>query len=504
MSVREALNKIEFSISATLDDQHKGHEFFATLLWAMPIVIYESEDVKKLGAPSIAWTDGEKIYIVASAAEKVTPAELLFILEHELLHVLSDHLTRGKGKDPLIWNLATDAWINQTLVDAFGTVERDYFPGICPTEGAFFLESVQASKMSEEEIYDYLLKNAKITSKKIKLKLNSCPNCGGSGGSSEESEGKEQNQNQDQGSGNNSEEQQKQGQGDGNDGDQQGQQQQEEGNSSGQGQCDDEIEVEVVEVEIEGKKFTKVFADLKKGMQDAEENKTNPKETSEKLKNLARAVRDSIKSKGDLPGGLRELLDKLLKVKMPWDKILEHAIRNIMAKSESRTWAKPNLVMRSVAKKVGIAGFPGFGEELKSEHLVIVIDTSGSISQEELKKFLGVVYDSLQYFNKVTRIEHDADIHRVVEYEQEEFDSVIDSSFLEVHGGGGTSHEPVFRWIEEKFEEGEDISMVIFLTDYYSDCEEIKDKFAWVQYIPIVWVVTADLMPSYGITVKID
>lgn len=483
MSVKEVLEKIEFSISAVLDEHQKGHEFFATLLWSMPIVIYETED-EISGAPAIAWTDGEKVYIVAPKVKDITPAELLFILEHELLHILSDHITRGKGKDPLLWNLATDAWINKTLVDTMGIVEKNEFPGIRPPEGAFFLDTVDASKMSEEEIYNYLLKNAKVETKKFTLKLDPQSNSG-----QEDNQGNSCNgscNSNRQGSNNSNQP----SAGKGND-----------KNDGQQGGNTPEIEIEVIEVEIEGKKFRKIHADLKKGMEDAENKNTNPSANAQRLRNLARALKEAMKGRGSMPAGLEEIINKLTEVKLPWDEILEKAIRNIMVESEYRTWARPNVYLRNVAKKVGIAGLPGYGDEPTANHLVIVLDTSGSISREELQKFLYVISESLQYFKKVTRIEHDAEIQAIKEYEEYDFDE-LDKDFFEIHGCGGTSHKPVFDWIEEKFLE-EDISLVIFLTDYYSDAEEIKDKYEWIREIPIIWIVSSSKEPSYGITVKI-
>jgi predicted metal-dependent peptidase len=54
-----------------------------------------------------------ELYINELEFSKYTLLERLFILKHEMLHILNDHISRGKDKHHMTWNIATDCAINQ-------------------------------------------------------------------------------------------------------------------------------------------------------------------------------------------------------------------------------------------------------------------------------------------------------------------------------------------------------------------------------------------------------
>ena len=62
---------------------------------------------------------------------------------------------------------------------------------------------------------------------------------------------------------------------------------------------------------------------------------------------------------------------------------------------------------------------------------------------------------------KLTILYCDAEIHRVQEWEPE--DGPLE---LELVGGGGTSHKPVWRWVEEH---APDVKCLVSFTDLCSD-----------------------------------
>ena len=47
--------------------------------------------------------------------EKLSVEEQTFIFAHEVCHIAFNHILRSEGKDPQIWNTATDAVINAFL-----------------------------------------------------------------------------------------------------------------------------------------------------------------------------------------------------------------------------------------------------------------------------------------------------------------------------------------------------------------------------------------------------
>lgn len=77
--------------------------------------------------------------------------EVLFVYVHELLHVALLHHTRIQGRDPEVWNYATDFVINGWLVE-MGV-------GRIPAVGALFDPRLKG--MSSEEVYDLLMMDRK-------------------------------------------------------------------------------------------------------------------------------------------------------------------------------------------------------------------------------------------------------------------------------------------------------------------------------------------------------
>jgi predicted metal-dependent peptidase len=81
----------------------------------------------------------------------LTQEQVLFIYVHELLHIALMHHARLQGRDPLIWNYATDFVINGWLVE-MGV-------GQMPPHGGLYDPRLQG--MGAEEVYDMLMGDAK-------------------------------------------------------------------------------------------------------------------------------------------------------------------------------------------------------------------------------------------------------------------------------------------------------------------------------------------------------
>lgn len=99
----------------------------------------ESKDI------STAETDGKAIYYNPDFLEKLSVEEQMFILAHEVCHIAFNHILRSKDKDTRLWNIATDAVINQFL-------KRD---GLTIVEGG--VDIAEAIAYDAEEFYEKLL-----------------------------------------------------------------------------------------------------------------------------------------------------------------------------------------------------------------------------------------------------------------------------------------------------------------------------------------------------------
>ena len=95
-----------------------------------------------------AATDGKNIFINPKFMESMDEKGQEFVLEHEILHIACNHILRSEGKDKRLWNIATDAVINQML-------RRD--GGIIPVGG---VDMPEAINKKAETIYDRLVKEA--------------------------------------------------------------------------------------------------------------------------------------------------------------------------------------------------------------------------------------------------------------------------------------------------------------------------------------------------------
>ena len=119
------------------------------------------------------------------------------------------------------------------------------------------------------------------------------------------------------------------------------------------------------------------------------------------------------------------------------------------------------------------------------DHMVIGVDTSGSMDNSELKT---AVSESMaiaeKYCSRVTFIPCDSVINpaSVAEYEAGNFpESAKD---IELPGGGGTDPAPVFKWVEEQ---GETPDALVFFTD--------GEVYEWPEEVdyPVIWALTSPL-----------
>lgn len=185
----------------------------------------------------------------------------------------------------------------------------------------------------------------------------------------------------------------------------------------------------------------------------------------------ATSLKEILKDKGNIPGKLVELLDELLKVEIPWDELLDKSIKTKAPIDNSlRCWKKPSIYF--IPHNIIIPSELPEDEE-QCETLYISIDTSASISKEELKKFADIVNQSINYYKKIELIIHDTNIKEVRLYNKNDNRKFIeDIKKLGFSGRGGTSHKEVFEYVNKKYEEYPELfSLYVSLTDGYSDIE---------------------------------
>ena len=85
------------------------HPFFGNM--ATRLKIQEGED----WLPTAA-TDGRHIYFNREFFEKLTVKQVEFVIAHEILHNVFDHMGRREGRHAKIFNIAADYCVNGQLV----------------------------------------------------------------------------------------------------------------------------------------------------------------------------------------------------------------------------------------------------------------------------------------------------------------------------------------------------------------------------------------------------
>ena len=128
-----------------------------------------------------AATDGEIIYYNEEFMNSLTLEEQLFVFAHEVCHIALDHMKRGEDKNPTLWNIATDAVINQLL-------QKD---GLKIVEGG--INFADAINFDAESYYQKLLKQKKEKPDLFKNIMDNSNNGKGHASHDSWSDGKEKN-----------------------------------------------------------------------------------------------------------------------------------------------------------------------------------------------------------------------------------------------------------------------------------------------------------------------
>jgi len=105
-----------------------------------------------------AAVDGRNLYYNTQFFNAMNNKEIEFVVAHEILHMVFDHLGRREDRNPMLYNIAADYKVNNLLVrDRIGTT-----PSIVDCFQDFKYEAD-----TSEEIYDKLFEDAKKAGKEL-------------------------------------------------------------------------------------------------------------------------------------------------------------------------------------------------------------------------------------------------------------------------------------------------------------------------------------------------
>lgn len=230
------------------------------------------------------------------------------------------------------------------------------------------------------------------------------------------------------------------------------------GNSPG-----DQITVSIngdgdIEVSVPDHSSWEEFEDL-----DEATKKLIKTQTEHILKEVADQVE---KSRGHVPGELKEILEKISQLEPPkfnWRGYLRRFVGGSIKTFTKMSRHKPNF--RFIEN-------PGLKHKNRRK-ILVAVDTSGSVSTNELKEFLNEINHIQRTGTEVIIVQCDSAISYIGKFNPKED--------FKIHGRGGTSFHPVTDYYDENHKK---FNCLIYLTDGEASAPE-KCKG------PVLWVISS-------------
>lgn len=438
----------KIDMAKLLDDQHRAMAslrhiapHFGGLITSLQFVYTYKVDTQA--------TDGFRVFVNPEFTDSLDHTGKVFVMAHELMHCLLNHLRRGKKIDAMNQkgNIAADYEVNQTLVDMglFKTSTIEKLQG--------FIDA-KWSKVSFETIYSKMPNPP------------SMPSQGGGGDKNQQGQQNQQNQ------------QSQSGQGSSGSQGQQSQGQQGQGSSGTDANLNGTIDTAGSMLDAkEGQKIAK-----EEGYDDVGANESA---LEKEWENKAREVAKKLKGTG---AGNDILADKLLATSVKgtneWKKILKDIVgRSVSPEDKRRGYAHNNILVSQ--DRVALSDKEKYDNV---DYIMAWVDTSGSMSQEDLNKALSMMLMVAQA-KKPTKLVVCQFDTRVADIK--EFDKVDriekDMRKMKIKGGGGTDVKCCFDLLADKKSKyaRQVPELVVIFTDGYLD-QYRRDKRRMQN---LVWVV---------------
>lgn len=404
--------------------------FFGTLLVTTPSIITRDPRIDTAG------TNGLKVWYNADFIEPLSTERLIGLIAHELSHIALMHMFRRQHRDPKLWNIACDYAINPMLLD------NDFQ---LPSGGCY---DPRFRGMSAEAIYAQLVEEQppqpQPQSGDCDPQDRGDPGDSGSGDSQPGSgDGDEQG-------------------GDGQPQPGQGGSQPGDGPSkapAAAGQGVPGVGADLIEEDFDG---------------DAEAERAARDEVRGRMVQAVNAGRMA----GQVPAGMARQLDELIHPPVPWQDVLRPYMQSLVQDDES--WQRRNRRYSSVY--LPSRASPSLGKA------VVIGDTSGSITDDDLKLIGGAVVSIVEDC-------HPEVVHMLwadTEVAGRQVFQRGDTVELEPAGGGGTDMRVP---LAEAAQHEPDV--VILITDGYTPWPDTPPDF------PVVTVCTSSAPIPFGEVVRV-
>ena len=203
----------------------------------------------------------------------------------------------------------------------------------------------------------------------------------------------------------------------------------------------------------------------------------------DEIKEAMLAAAATVDGAGNLPAGVKRLIQQLTEPQMNWRELLRMNLESTI--KADYTW------MRASRKGWHMdAVMPGQKPDEMID-IAVMLDASGSISETMLKDFLSEIQGIMDSFPayKIHVVTFDTDCYNPAQYDSDNLDSMID---YEVKGGGGTDFDCIFTYLKE--EEITPRRLIVF-TDGYP-----FGSWGDAEYCDTTWILhgTTTIVPPWG------
>lgn len=224
---------------------------------------------------------------------------------------------------------------------------------------------------------------------------------------------------------------------------------------------------------------------------DVVQGPPDPNLKAELTLRIKRAVQSAKQMGQGVPSWAEDVVDKINKPKVNWKKKLFHLASTVTyAKNDysyrrhNRHYIPHNIIAPSL-----------YNPDCNAGVIVVALDTSGSIGQDELEQFWGEIVEILTALHprKLWVLDVDTDIRKVRSFEPT--DEIPTN--VKVYGRGGTSFVEPFKWVEDNLSD-DPPTLLVYLTDLYGNFPANKPSY------PTIWVSTTDQEAPFDETIRIE
>ena len=206
-------------------------------------------------------------------------------------------------------------------------------------------------------------------------------------------------------------------------------------------------------------------------------------------KDVDQALRQGAILAGKMSANVPREIGELLQAKVDWREAMREFVTSFCMDKDESTWRRPS--RRWIGQDVYMPSM--IGESVG--RIVIGIDMSGSIGEEEVGQFLGEVQNICERVKPegIDLLYWDTRVCQHEKYEQDQLDNLISST--KPRGGGGTDPQCIVDYMGKKKIKAE---CAVILTDGY--------VCSWGEgwSCPTLWGITTDQTSQIGKTVHID